>query len=65
MIFPASLSDPDSLAVFVAAIVPGGGGGSVTLSSNAPAPSTEYFQLQENGDFILQENGDFILQEVA
>ena len=65
MIFPFPLSDPASLAVFVAAIVPGGGGGNAALSSNVPGPGTGDFQLQENGDFILQENGDFQLQEAA
>lgn len=34
MIFPFPLSDPESLAVFVAAIVPGGGGGNTATANN-------------------------------
>lgn len=61
MIFPFPLNDTESLAVFVAAIVPGGGNSFPALSGNGALDAI----LQENGDFILQENGNVILQEAA
>lgn len=62
--FPFNLDDLESLALFVAVIVPGSGGAKSAVGGPAPAPAgTGILQEGSGSNFILQEDAFFIIQE--